>query len=122
MLCCDLDVLRSYAALETLNEPHQILNVMPCLSVVARALLTGGKGPEAGSNLLRYPEGPTHLFPVLRCLLPGIDPNDFNKTVVSNSSSACGFDIGLCTCTFSALVMTTLTWKFLVRDLESFFL
>ena len=29
-----------------------------------------------------YPEGPTHVIPLLQLALPGIDPNDFKKTLV----------------------------------------
>ncbi|XP_065180850.1 proteasome activator complex subunit 4B-like [Sycon ciliatum] len=75
---------KSYAALTTLTEPHQILNVMPCLSVVARALLMAGKSVGTG-NIARYPEGPSHLLRVVHCLLPGIDPNDFSKTVLTST-------------------------------------
>ncbi len=30
----------------------------------------------------RYPEGRNHFFPLLTLALPGIDPNDFRKTLV----------------------------------------
>lgn len=31
----------------------------------------------------RFPEGRSHLFSLLTLALPGIDPNDFRKTLVS---------------------------------------
>lgn len=30
-----------------------------------------------------YPEGPTHVFPLLTSLLPGIDPNDIRKCLMT---------------------------------------
>lgn len=41
-----------------------------------------------------YPEGPTHVIPLLYALLPGIDPNDFMKSFmtfgfISNFISMC---------------------------------
>lgn len=30
-----------------------------------------------------YPEGPIHIIPLLTAVLPGIDPNDFNKCVIT---------------------------------------
>lgn len=31
----------------------------------------------------QYPEGPTHVIPVLFALLPGIDPNDIRKSLLT---------------------------------------
>lgn len=31
----------------------------------------------------KYPEGPTHVIPLLMALLPGIDPNDIRKSYVT---------------------------------------
>lgn len=42
---------------------------------VARSLVSGGQ---------RYPEGPTHMLPLLMRALPGVDPNDFSKCMVSS--------------------------------------
>jgi len=30
-----------------------------------------------------YPEGPTHVIPMLLAVLPGIDPNDMHKSMVT---------------------------------------
>lgn len=43
---------------------------------VARSLVSGGQ---------RYPEGPTHMLPLLMRALPGVDPNDFSKCMVRSS-------------------------------------
>lgn len=48
---------------------------MAAVASVARPLL---RGPAAG-----YPEGPTHVVPLLMAILPGLDPNDIKKTLVS---------------------------------------
>lgn len=64
---------RTYTALETLTEPHQVVSTISCVTAVSRSLLAGG----------RYPEGRSHLFSILTLALPGIDPNDFKKTLVS---------------------------------------
>lgn len=40
---------------------------------VARSLVSGGQ---------RFPEGPTHMLPLLMRALPGVDPNDFSKCMV----------------------------------------
>ncbi len=87
----------TYTALETLTEPHQVLATLQCLTAVSRELLSGGHGrwvrregeKRVGllgfyvcSPFLRYPEGKKHLFSILTHALPGIDSNDFRKTLV----------------------------------------
>jgi proteasome activator subunit 4 len=62
-----------YPAMETLIEPHRLIACMYCLTASARPMLTARK---------YYPEGPTHVLPLLQLALPGIDPNDFKKTLV----------------------------------------
>lgn len=48
---------------------------MHCVAMVARPLV---QGPKYG-----YPEGPTHVIPLLLSTLPGIDANDFKKCFVT---------------------------------------
>jgi len=67
---------RTYPALETLTEPHQLTATLSCVIGVARSLVSGGKW---------FPEGPTHMLPLLMRALPGVDPNDFSKCMVSIS-------------------------------------
>lgn len=64
-----------YATLDTVTEPHKLTACMQCVVAVARPLL---QGPAHG-----YPEGPTHVIPLLTALLPGIDPNDIRKCLVT---------------------------------------
>lgn len=65
---------RLYSSLETLIEPHCLTAAMHCIVAVARSLIRGGK---------YYPEGLTHVIPLLISSLPGIDPNDIKKCVVT---------------------------------------
>ncbi|XP_036438981.1 proteasome activator complex subunit 4A isoform X1 [Colossoma macropomum] len=65
---------KTYPAMETLTEPHQLTATLSCMIAVARSLVTGGQ---------RFPEGPTHMLPLLMRALPGIDPNDFSKCMIT---------------------------------------
>lgn len=64
---------RTYPAMETLTEPHQLTATLCCMIGMARSLLSGGR---------HYPEGPAHVLPLLMRALPGVDPNDFSKCMV----------------------------------------
>lgn len=66
---------RTYAAMETLTEPHTLTATLSCMIGMARSLISP-------NNL--YPEGCTHVLPLLMGSLPGVDPNDFSKCMVSN--------------------------------------
>lgn len=66
---------RLRTSLTSLTEPHRVTAAMAAVTAVARPLL---RGPDAG-----YPEGPTHVVPLLMAILPGLDPNDIKKTIVS---------------------------------------
>uniref|UniRef100_A0A8C9TIB6 Proteasome activator subunit 4 n=1 Tax=Scleropages formosus TaxID=113540 RepID=A0A8C9TIB6_SCLFO len=65
---------KTYPAMETLTEPHQLTATLSCMIGVARSLVSGGS---------RYPEGPTHMMPLLMRALPGVDPNDFSKCMIT---------------------------------------
>uniref|UniRef100_A0AAX7SGS9 Proteasome activator subunit 4 n=1 Tax=Astatotilapia calliptera TaxID=8154 RepID=A0AAX7SGS9_ASTCA len=65
---------KTYPALETLTEPHQLTATLSCMIGVARSLVSGGQ---------RFPEGPTHMLPLLMRALPGVDPNDFSKCMIT---------------------------------------
>ncbi|XP_051507905.1 proteasome activator complex subunit 4A isoform X2 [Myxocyprinus asiaticus] len=65
---------KTYPAMETLTEPHQLIATLSCMIGVARSLVTGGQG---------FPEGPTHMLPLLMRALPGVDPNDFRKCMIT---------------------------------------
>ncbi|KAI1887190.1 hypothetical protein AGOR_G00203600 [Albula goreensis] len=65
---------RTYPAMETLTEPHQLTATLSCMIGVARSLVRGGR---------QFPEGPTHMLPLLMRALPGVDPNDFSKCMIT---------------------------------------
>ncbi|XP_070577632.1 proteasome activator complex subunit 4-like isoform X2 [Ptychodera flava] len=65
---------KTYVALQSLTEPHQLIATLSCTVSVSKTLLRGGKW---------LPDGPTHLMPLLQLVLPGIDPNDIGKSMVT---------------------------------------
>lgn len=65
---------KTYPAMETLTEPHQLIATLSCMIGMARSLLSGGR---------HYPEGPAHVLPLLMRALPGVDPNDFSKCMIT---------------------------------------
>lgn len=65
---------RLYPSFETLTEPHRLTAAMHCIIPVARSLVRQNKF---------YPEGPSHVIPLLMGALPGIDPNDIKKCMIT---------------------------------------
>jgi len=65
---------RLYSALDNLTEPHRLTAALQCLVAVIRPLV---KGDES------FPEGPSHVLPLLMASLPAVDPNDTRKTLVT---------------------------------------
>ncbi|XP_029642324.1 proteasome activator complex subunit 4 [Octopus sinensis] len=65
---------RMYPAMETLTEPHRLIACMTCIVGVCRPMLQSTKW---------YPEGRLHVLPLLNLSLPGIDPNDVKKSLVT---------------------------------------
>uniref|UniRef100_A0A668AU47 Proteasome activator complex subunit 4B n=1 Tax=Myripristis murdjan TaxID=586833 RepID=A0A668AU47_9TELE len=65
---------KTYAAMETLTEPHTLTATLSCMIGMARSLVSA-------SN--HYPEGRTHVLPLLMGSLPGVDPNDFSKCMIT---------------------------------------
>ncbi|CAH4031865.1 unnamed protein product [Pieris brassicae] len=68
-----IDKLRT--SLTSLTEPHRVTAAMSAVAAVARPMLRGADAD--------YPEGPTHVVPLLMAVLPGLDPNDIKKTIVT---------------------------------------
>uniref|UniRef100_H2Z3X1 Proteasome activator complex subunit 4 C-terminal domain-containing protein n=1 Tax=Ciona savignyi TaxID=51511 RepID=H2Z3X1_CIOSA len=64
-------VEKTYVALNTLTEPHQ---VRACLSALSFSLQPGMRG---------FPESRNHVIPLLFQCLPGLDPNDLPKSAVA---------------------------------------
>ncbi|XP_071454240.1 proteasome activator complex subunit 4-like [Hetaerina americana] len=80
---------RLYSTLDRPTEPHRLTAAIHCLVSVARPLVTGGRrergrGESEGEvERWAFPEGPTHIIPLLNSVLPGIDPNDIRKCFVT---------------------------------------
>ncbi|XP_047183780.1 proteasome activator complex subunit 4B-like isoform X2 [Scophthalmus maximus] len=65
---------KTYAAMETLTEPHTLTATLSCMIGMARCLVSPNN---------RYPEGRAHVLPLLMGCLPGVDPNDFSKCMIT---------------------------------------
>nr|UCK81620.1 proteasome activator complex subunit 4 [Arenicola marina] len=65
---------KTYPALETLTEPHRLVACLQCLVTVIRPMLASHKW---------YPDGRSHVIPLLNLCLPGIDPNDVKKCLIT---------------------------------------
>ncbi|XP_064602863.1 proteasome activator complex subunit 4-like [Liolophura sinensis] len=92
---------RTYPAMETLTEPHRLISCMTSLVGVAGPMLRAGKW---------YKEGPSHILPLLRLSLPGIDPNDFKKCLVTFQMISTFVSlVPLVDCSEANLVRTDLT-------------
>lgn len=66
---------RLKTTLTSLTEPHRVTAAMTAIAATARAMLRGVESD--------YPEGQTHVVPFLMAVLPGLDPNDIKKTIVT---------------------------------------
>lgn len=66
---------RLYSAVDTVTEPHRLTAALQCVVSVVRPLVSGGEV---------YPEGPSHVIPLLMASLPAVDTNDIRKTLVFN--------------------------------------
>ncbi|XP_062269925.1 proteasome activator complex subunit 4B [Platichthys flesus] len=65
---------KTYAAMETLTEPHTLTATLSCMIGMARSLVSPNN---------HYPEGRAHVLPLLMGCLPGVDPNDFSKCMIT---------------------------------------
>ncbi|XP_056636067.1 proteasome activator complex subunit 4-like [Diorhabda sublineata] len=64
-----------YSSMNSLTEPHKLTSSMIAVIACGRYMVQGSRN--------NYPEGPTHIIPLLMELLPGIDPNDIRKSYVT---------------------------------------
>ena len=65
---------RLYSALETVTEPHKLTASLYSVLSVARCLTTYSP---------HYPDGQTHVLPLMFSVLPGIDANDMRKSMIT---------------------------------------
>ena len=61
-------------------EPYKLNATLSCMEAIARPMAQGSRNVNEGYT---YPEGPTHILPLLFVLLPSIDPNDMEKCFVA---------------------------------------
>lgn len=74
LICPEL-IDRFYFTLDSLTEPHKLISLMQCI--------VGVSIPIAGGLSNGYKEGPSHILPMLMAALPGLDPNDPRKCIVT---------------------------------------
>ncbi|XP_022913061.1 proteasome activator complex subunit 4A-like [Onthophagus taurus] len=72
------------ASLFSVTEPHKLTSSMMSVVSVSRYMVQGPRN--------KYPDGPTHVIPLLMNILPGIDPNDMRKCFLTFN-----FIINFCT-------------------------
>ncbi|CAL7949711.1 unnamed protein product [Xylocopa violacea] len=58
------------------TESHKLIATLNCMKAIARPMAEGSKNVNTDYT---YPEGPTHILPLLSLLLPSIDPNNPEK-------------------------------------------
>lgn len=68
---------RTYAAMETLTEPHALTATLGCMIGMARSLVAPSE---------HYPQGRAHVLSLLMGSLQGVDPNDFSKCMVGGTA------------------------------------
>ena len=62
-------------SIESLTEPHRYTSILSCLVSVARELATFNLNHKIQTQL--------HIIPLLSAVLPGLDPNDSNKSILT---------------------------------------
>uniref|UniRef100_A0A914WJL6 Proteasome activator Blm10 mid region domain-containing protein n=1 Tax=Plectus sambesii TaxID=2011161 RepID=A0A914WJL6_9BILA len=79
-----------YPALETLTEPHRLLQSMNCLVAVCVSLVRDADNdPNHQRRALQYAEDQSgrpcrsHVISLLNAVLPGLDANDIGKSMVT---------------------------------------
>ena len=91
-----------YGSVNSLVEPHRYTSLLSCLSLVSRQL------PLYNPD---YPEQTQmHVIPLLSAVLPGLDPNDSNKCILTAKflSELLG-SIILCDCSPALSIRSDLT-------------
>jgi proteasome activator subunit 4 len=63
-----------YMNLDSITEPHKLTSAMMCVVAVSRPML---------EQTEEYKEGRNHVLPLLMSILPGIDPNDSFKCIIT---------------------------------------
>jgi proteasome activator subunit 4 len=61
-------------SIDSLIEPHRFMSIMNCLKHIARQIV---------QQTSSYSQGQVYVLPLLMSVLPGIDLNDFKKSLVT---------------------------------------
>ncbi|CAG0888612.1 unnamed protein product [Cyprideis torosa] len=92
---------RLYAAHDTLTEPHCLTSALKCVLGLTHPMLSSKKW---------YPEGPTHVLPLMTLSLPGLDPNDIRKcSLTLNLIAVLMGQVALVDCSNASEIYTDLT-------------
>ena len=95
-------IQKIYDSFQSLTEPHRYTSMLGCLVKVSRELVTFNPNHEAQTQL--------HLLPLLNAVLPGLDPNDSNKTVLTLQFLSHVINcITICDCSPALSIRTDLT-------------
>lgn len=62
-------------SVESLTEPYRYTSILGCLVSVARELATFNSNHKVQTQL--------HIIPLMSAVLPGLDPNDSNKSILT---------------------------------------
>ena len=57
-----------------MTEPHRFTSILTCLAGMTRQIVR---------QTTHFSQGQTYVLPLLISVLPGIDPNDYKKTMVT---------------------------------------
>ncbi len=69
-------VAKIYDSIQSLTEPHRYTSMLGCLVKVSRELATYNPNIQGIQTQM-------HIVPLLNAVLPGLDPNDSNKSVLT---------------------------------------
>ncbi|XP_020294665.1 proteasome activator complex subunit 4A-like, partial [Pseudomyrmex gracilis] len=70
----------TYSTFTSLIKPHKLIPSIKCMTFLAQQMVQGSRYMNGDHA---FPEGPTHVIPLLFQSLPGIDANDLKKCYVT---------------------------------------
>ncbi len=69
-----MNLCRHFSSIDSLTEPHRFISIVTCLTHIARQIV---------QQTPSYSQGQIYVLPLLISVLPGIDLNDLEKTLVT---------------------------------------
>ena len=85
---------RVFTSIDNMTEPHRFTSIINCLTSITRQLVR---------QTSTYSDGQTYIIPLLISVLPGIDLNDYKKTIVTLDFYNAIFKIIICVDCSSAI-------------------